>query len=527
MGKWGFFKGSRDNWFSHELYNWMDSSRFPQAAQLHERCKAERIREALSSFTDMYLQTIEYYPDGTFQEEGKPLLDNVQAFYLVRLKEFLSGRHIADHKIFLPLRWNHRFMGIAGAGTNMETDWDKEQTTNLTSWPMAVRNGFACVVSNGATGMFVDSSWGFKDQGLDWEMINNWAFTGTHNMTVCAKAVVEAAYGEKICKSYMHGTSGGGRQIMCQAQLYPEDYDGLWADGPLFDFYNMMFSCLWAAVVYYNESNRVPLEKFITANKLTRTAKRVSMGPFDLKSMGWLNYLRALPGTPTPAGPITIFDLQVMLKVWNGPVLSDGTRISYGFGPEITQWPVGPRKFGYLKRHEDGTITVIPFALQFLRWLVRDPDWDIRTCSYKEFEKIYLDHKKEFEKFAFYDPDLRPLAKCGGKLLITHGTGDHIAPHQVSFDYYKKTLQYFSSEQELNKTFRVFFPPEGGHALYDWDGPNVTNESGWKALMNWVENDQPPEQLRAVNYDFSEDKLIKDTTVPVFNLWQWKKHYGK
>ena len=55
----------------------------------------------------------------------------------------------------------------------------------------------------------------------------------------------------------------------------------------------------------------------------------------------------------------------------------------------------------------------------------------------------------------------------------------------------------------------------------------MTNESGWKALMNWVENDQPPEQLRAVNYDFSEDKLIKDTTVPVFNLWQWKKHYGK
>lgn len=396
MAGWKFFKGTRENWFSHELYNWMDAMDLPASAALPDRCNPSVIRRALEPYTDMFLEEIRFVPEGTWKEKGKPLLDNVPAFYFVRIKEFLSGIHIADLRVFLPLRWNRRFMGIAGAGTNMETDWDKEQTTNLTSWPMAVRNGFACVVSDGATGMFVDNTWGFKDGDLDWQMIRNWAFEGTHNMTVTAKAVVEACYGETIYKSYMHGTSGGGRQII--------------------------------------------------------------------------------------------------------------------------QWPVGPRQFGYLKLHPDKTITEIPFAVQFLRWLIRDPDWDFSSCSYQEFEQIYMDHKEEFGDFAFYGADLRRFALRKGKLMITHGTGDHVSPNQLTGDYYLKALQYFDSEKELKETLRVFFPEHGGHALFDWDGPNVTNASGMKALMDWVEKDLPPERLRTVNYDFEKDRLIRESCVDVFHL---------
>ena len=158
MGNWGFFKGKKENWFSNSLYNWMDGKAFPYASQLHERCKPESVRKALEPFLDMLLMGIEYYPEGTFCEKGKPVLANIPAFYLVRIREFISENHVAHIKLFLPLLWNKRFMGIAGAGTNLETDWDKEQTTNLTSWPMAVRNGYACVVNDGATGMFVDAS---------------------------------------------------------------------------------------------------------------------------------------------------------------------------------------------------------------------------------------------------------------------------------------------------------------------------------------------------------------------------------
>ena len=515
---WGFFKGTKENWFSHEIYNWINAKEYPIAGGLRNRCNLSVVRQALEPFPDMFPVEVRFVPAGTWKEREKPLLDNVQAFYFIRIKEFLSGNHVADLRIFLPVRWNRRFMGIAGAGTNMETDWDKEQTTNLTSWPMAVRNGFACVVYNGATGMFVDNRWGFKNGDLDWQMINNWAFQGTHKMTVTAKAVVEACYGESIYKSYMHGTSGGGRQIILEAEQFPEDYDGLWADGPLYDFYNLMFSCLWTALVYYNEPHKVALDKFKAAHLLSRKCKALTGKPYDLRDPSWQNFAAGLAGTVTEAGEITVDDLKVMLKVWNGPVLSDGTRVTYGFGPEIIQWPVGYRPFGYMKLHEDGTITNIPFALQFLRWLIRNPEWDYSKCSYEEYERIYRDHKEEFRDFAFYGADLRRFAERGGKLMITHGTGDQVAPNQLTRDYYRKALKYFGTEEELKKTLRVFYPEHGGHALYDWDGPNVTNASGFTALMNWVEKDIPPERLRTINYDFKEDQLIRESAVEVYKM---------
>ena len=518
-GKWEFFKGNRDNWFSSDMYNWVAAEELKEYQILHQRCRPENIREVLAPFLNIVLMSICFYESGSYQEQGKPLLDNVPAFYLVRFKQVLSEKHVANIKLFLPLHWNERFMGIAGAGSNLETDWDKEQTTNLTSWPMAVRNGFACVVNDGATGMFVDASWGFKaDHSLEWDMIEHWAFSGTHIITVAAKRVVEKVYGHQIYKSYMHGTSGGARQIMAEAQRYPQDYDGLWADGPLFDYYNMMFSCLWAALVYFNEDHKVSLEKYKVIKKLARIQAPNLNGAFDIDDPSWQRFLSILTKVSTADGPISEEDLRVMVKVWNGPVLSDGTRISYGFGPEITQWPVGRRQFGYLRIKENGEPSLIPFALQMFRWMVRDPEWDFRKCTYEQFEELYFEHKSEFEKYSTYEADLRKMASCNGKLILTHGTGDHIVPNKLSLEYYKKAITYFNSEEEMKKNFRIFFPIFGGHALYDWDGPNVTNASGLRTLMDWVEKEEAPEYLETLKYDFMEDKVIEKGRVDVFEL---------
>ena len=517
--KWEFFKGTRDNWFSHPIYNWMDPQEFKEYKILHERCRPELVRQVLAPFLNIMAMTIRFYEEGTYQEPGKPLLTNVPAFYLIRFKQILSDRHTANIKLFLPLKWNERFMGIAGAGSNLETDWDKEQTTNLTSWPMAVRNGFACVVNDGATGMFVDATWGFKaDHSLEWDMIEHWAYSGTHVVTQAARKVVEAVYDQPIYKSYMHGTSGGARQIMAEAQRYPQDYDGLWADGPLFDYYNMMFSCLWAALVYFNEDHKVSLVKYQAVKNYARSHADELSGSFDMAEESWQRFLRQIRHLYTSDGPINEEDLRVMVKVWNGPVLSDETRITYGFGPEITQWPVGPRQFGYLRIKENGEPSLIPFALQLFRWMVRDPEWDFRTCTYAQFEELYWAHKSEFEKYSTYETDLRQMAGRNGKLIITHGTGDHIVPNRLSLEYYKKASAYFSSEEEMKKYIRIFFPRFGGHALYDWDGPNVTNASGFRALMAWVEQDQAPEYLETLNYDFMKDQVIREGRVEVYSM---------
>ena len=175
-------------WFEHPLYLWMDRDHFiSHEKMLAQSCAEDRIRRLLDSFPRVSLEKVTFYKAGTYSEPGKTVLDNIPDFYEIRMRQQTAKNHIGTFRLYLPVEWNGRYMSIAGAGTNMETDWDKEQTTNLTSWPMAVRNGFACVVSDGATGMFVDNRWGFKNGDLDWQMIRNWSLLAglTRSFHVC------------------------------------------------------------------------------------------------------------------------------------------------------------------------------------------------------------------------------------------------------------------------------------------------------------------------------------------------------
>ena len=517
------------NWLSYEFYNWIETENLPEDSRLHSRCSYNILAEAIRKYPSMVLAGVKYYPEGSYVEDGKPPLTNVPAFYEVDIVEQIGGNHLGEIRVYLPLHWNGDFMGIAGAGTNLEFDWCILQTTNMTTWPMALRNGYACAVTNGGTGTLLDVDWGFLADGSpDWTMIRHWAFEGTHTMTLAGKAITEAAYGVSIRHSYMHGTSGGGRQVIVEAQKYPDDYDGLWADGPGYDCYNLMFSILWAPVVMNNETHKVPISKFRAVYEHIENCSRcISMGPFDLKSASWIQFVRRLPGLETPDGPITAEDVAVMLKIWCGPVLSDGTRITYGFGPEIAQWAVGYRDFGCLLEDEKGDLVIMPIALQCMRWIAHDPNLDVTRLSYQEFEKIYYDHREEFAEYSFYESDLTAFAARGGKLFISHGTGDPIVPSQLPVDFYRMALRHFSSEKDLNRCLRVFLPDKAGHALYDWTGPNVTNASGMKALVDWVEKKNPPEWLDTLQYDFEKDQMIGQGQVPVFSLWQWRKHFGK
>lgn len=51
-------------------------------------------------------------------------------------------------------------------------------------------------------------------------------------MTVIAKALIRSYYGKAPRYSYWTGCSGGGRQGLVQAQMYPSDYDGIVAGSP-------------------------------------------------------------------------------------------------------------------------------------------------------------------------------------------------------------------------------------------------------------------------------------------------------
>ena len=59
------------------------------------------------------------------------------------------------------------------------------------------------------------------------EKVNDFGYRAVHEMTVAAKAVINAYYGSGPKFAYWNGCSTGGRQALTEAQKYPADYDGI------------------------------------------------------------------------------------------------------------------------------------------------------------------------------------------------------------------------------------------------------------------------------------------------------------
>lgn len=514
-------------WYEHKLYYWAQESELSSMAQyLKKYCTEEVVESILKGFDSITLEGIEFYPKGTYTELGKTQLDNIDDFYVIRMRQRVAQNHTGTMRVYLPVKWNHRFMGIAGAGTNNEVDWFTAVTFNVISWPMALKNGYACAVADNDTGIHLDCSWGFDENGnLEWDHMEAWAHKTMHEMTVCAKAMITAIYQEKPVVSYMHGTSGGGRQVITEAVLYPKDYDGLWADGPAIHHYSLNFACVWAAIVEANEKHIVPLSKYKKAFELATSDSTKREIPFYSRDIVWMEFLQSLLGVATEDGPITRRDLQVMTKTWDGPFSEDGKRMAYGFGPTIRQWPIeiGNQMYGYFKRDENGKLTLMPIAEQILRWFSHNPKLDIHNCSYEEFERLYKGSKREFRRFDFDNADFSSYAACGGKLIITQGTGDCIVPYQSTIDYYNHILEYFPSEKIMKGSIRMFMPYMAGHSILDWSGAAVDCATGMRALTEWVEKKKAPDQLATVQYDFAQDRAISRGEVECFNQWRQKE----
>src|SRR5205823_14304822 len=87
--------------------------------------------------------------------------------------------------------------------------------------------GYAVVNSDtGHTGS--DAAWalGHPDKLADY------GYRAIHEMTLRAKEIIQAFYGEGPKRSYFSSCSNGGRQALMEAQRYPADYDGIIAGAP-------------------------------------------------------------------------------------------------------------------------------------------------------------------------------------------------------------------------------------------------------------------------------------------------------
>jgi len=320
------------------------------------------------------------------------------------------------------------------------------------------------------------------------EKLVDFAYRAVHELTVKAKAITEAYYGSNPKYSYWNGCSSGGKQGLKEAQLFPNDYDGIVAGAPANFWTHLTASAAWVGqAVNKTESSYIPQTKYSLVHDAAVHACDALDGVKDgviedPKKCKFDPKVLQCNGDET-AACLTAAQVD-MARVMYSPIANPRTR--------QTLFP------GFEPGSEMGWSTVAgrqPTSLGIDHWkyvVFKDPNWDYKTM---DFDKdVALADKLDNGMINAIDTNLRPLFTHGGKILQYHGWADPLIPPQNSADYYESVLKAMGGPSKVKDSYRLFMVPGMGHCG-GGDGPS--NFDMLSALEQWVEKGKAPDRIIA------------------------------
>lgn len=439
------------------------------------------------ALSDTVIDTTERVPAGEFMPPGGRAPLDVPA--LCRVAGTVTPA--IRFEVWLPegSGWNGRFQAVGGGGL-----------AGIISYPAmaaAVQTGFASASTD--TGHVAsDLTWTHDPQRRV-----DYGYRAIHEMTVKAKAIIDAHYGEAPAYSYFNGCSTGGRQGLMEAQRYPDDYDGIVSGAPVFDFTHLHMGQLWTAHVTLGKQGAV-----LTREDLAFVNERV------------LAQCDALDGVEdgTLADPRNCdFDPQVLQcgasgsgggQCLSAPQVEALEMIYAGAVNPRTGAPVypglepggeGPQPgnpgWGLIMNGET------PFAIDNAvlgRMGFEDEGWDWTTFDF-DHDVAAVDGKL-YGVLNAVNPDLRDFRNSGGKLIVWHGWNDPGVMPQRTTDYHQQVVDFAAKatgadgREYTDEYMRLFMMPGVGHCR----GGTGPDQADWmSAITDWVEDGQAPERIEA------------------------------
>ncbi|MDO4555903.1 MAG: tannase/feruloyl esterase family alpha/beta hydrolase [Lachnospiraceae bacterium] len=513
-----------------DVNHWMDLEGVEEVEGIRDKCTIEYLQKYLDThikMRDVTVAVAEVKTDGTYTAPNlwgamgavflPPQYTDLPSFCNIEIKH-KTGQYTETIWVWVPLKWNGRLFGCCGGGNRTAMfNPDSPGLRGVTS-VLPLSNGFATVCSDGANREDEVFGW-----GIDWdkkemkqELYQNWIRYSTHTMTVVAKAVVAALTGVAPSYSYIMGMSGGGRQVLSEAQNYPGDYDGYWSDCPCVSYNRMLAALSWPFVVMNTYKNTLPIPKLEAFKEAAwecaggreaffNTTERVETNPYSLV------------GKETEAGKITELDAKVMDLIWQGAQTEDGQFLWYGMRPGVEAWRE-PTSYCSV-REENGEWKPVNFPMNdeyFKNWVEKNPDYPIEKLDIKEFTRLFLKCQELFPDMDTESPDLRELRDLGGKLILCHGTDDDAIYVDGTIAYYEKIINLFGGKENAKETARLFIVPGDGHGSYSKNGAGPSLATAMLALMDWVEKGKAPEQIHGQRFDMKTMSLAEEKDTPIY-----------
>ncbi|EAW15424.1 putative feruloyl esterase [Aspergillus fischeri NRRL 181] len=412
-------------------------------------------------------------------------------FCQVALNVTTSDKSQFFMEAWLPSNYTGRFLSTGNGGLN--------GCVGYGDMIYASQYGFATIGTN--NGHFGDTGQYFLNNP---EVIEDFAYRALHTGTVVGKALTKLFYPQGYKNSYYLGCSTGGRQGWKSIQRFPDDFDGVVAGAPAFNFVNL---CNWGS-------------RFLKITGPPDSDTFVTSAQWSIIHNEIIRQCDALDG----AVDGTIEDTDLCQPIFETLICNSTavnktsclTGVQANTVNEVFSAMYGLDGKWLYPRMQPGSELAASFIYysgngfkysdDWFKYVVyNDSNWDHSTWTLAD--AAAADAQDPFQ-ISTFDGDISGFQKAGGKVLHYHGLEDAIITSDSSKAYYKHVADTMGlSPSDLDQFYR-FFPISGmghcspgtgaasigqGSSTYAGDDPQ---DNVLMAMVQWVEKGIAPEYVR-------------------------------
>ncbi len=359
-----------------------------------------------------------------------------------------------------------------------------------------VNDGFATAGTDAGHVGGDDAKWAYNNM----ERQLNFGRLAIHRTAVVSKLIMQNYYCAAPAKSYFVGCSRGGGQAMVEAQYYPEDFDGIVAGAPAYNWPAL------AAKFLQDSKNNYPnpkeLKPIITNENLKLLQNEVLKQCDQLDGFADsiindprkckldFSKLPVCPDGQAGSGCFTEQQLAAIKAVYN-PLVVDGKEIYPGFpfGAEAEMGSWDAWITGTSPYMPNGPSLHYMFSTNVFKYLVfNDPDWDYLKYDFKNFDaqtmyaSSYLDATST---------DYSEFKKRNGKIIFYHGWNDPALSAYSTIEHFEGILK---GDKDAPTYAKLFLLPG---VLHCGDGRGCDNVDWVTRIVDWVERSKAPDQVVA------------------------------
>jgi feruloyl esterase len=371
--------------------------------------------------------------------------------------------------------WNGKFQAVGNGG------W--AGSISYPALAQAVARGYASASTDtGHTGNSAAFALGHPEKVIDI------GYRAVHEMTLEAKAIIDAFYGTGPKVSFWNGCSLGGRQGITEAQRYPTDFDAIVAGAPAVNTVALHGARMMISqIVHRSDDGYIPPEKYSMIHSavlescdaldgvkdgVLENPTRCHFDPRVLECKG-----------PEGAGCLTAAQVETA-KALYAPLKNPktGAQIFPALllpGSEM-DWRVlaGPEPIGT--------------ALEAFKYVVfQDANWDWHR--FNPATDIGLAQKADHGVLNSGNANLQWFFKRGGKLLMYHGWADPQVAALNSVDYFTSVTREVGKDV-VGKSLQLYMVPGMAHCQ---GGPGTDTFDKMAAIEQWVETGHSPDEIVA------------------------------